>query len=223
MKEEEEFVIITKQELNDEKKVKKNEIVVETKYEYELKNNEEFEVINVNSKTIQIKNDRLTCRIKHDSFKHFDMAYCITTHVSQGSTYDFPYSIYEYKYFDKKLLYTAMSRSTNKSNINFIDIYLKSEVGYIYKITDNNNKVYIGSSNTPEKRWVEHCRCTEDSPLHRSMKELGIENFTFEVIDKVDYIDKETLLIRESVIMNEYNSIETGYNVKHSVDLQNLY
>jgi hypothetical protein len=55
------------------------------------------------------------------------------------------------------------------------------------------------------------------------MKELGIENFKFDVIDTVDYIDKETLLIRESVYMNEYNSIETGYNVKHSVDLQNLY
>jgi hypothetical protein len=55
------------------------------------------------------------------------------------------------------------------------------------------------------------------------MKELGIETFKFEVIDTVDYIDKETLLIKESVYMNEYNSIETGYNVKHSVDLQNLY
>ncbi len=57
------------------------------------------------------------------------MSYCI---ISQGSTYNFPNSIYEYKYFNKKILYTAMSRSTNKSNINFIDIYLKSEVGYIY-------------------------------------------------------------------------------------------
>jgi hypothetical protein len=151
------------------------------------------------------------------------MAYCITTHVSQGSTYNFPYSIYEYKYFNKKLLYTAMSRSTNKCNINFIDIYLKSEIGYIYTITDNNNKVYIGSTNSPDQRWVEHCRCNEDSPLHRSMKELGIENFKFEVIDTVDYIDKETLLIKESVYMNEYNSIESGYNMKHSVDLQNLY
>ena len=80
------------------------------------------------------------------------MAYCITTHVSQGSTYNFPYSIYEYKYFNKKLLYTAMSRSTNKSNINFIDIYLKSEVGYIYKIEAENGKIYIGSSNTPDQR-----------------------------------------------------------------------
>ena len=116
-----------------------------------------------------------------------------------------------------------MSRSTKKSNINFIDTYLQPETGYIYKITDNNNKVYIGSSNTPEKRWVEHCRCVEDSPLHRSMKELGVDKFTFEIIDEVEYIDVETLLIKESVLMNEYSSIELGYNTKHSVDLQNLY
>jgi hypothetical protein len=52
------------------------------------------------------------------------------------------------------------------------------------------------------------------------MKELVIENFKLKVIDTVDYIDKETMLIKESVGMNEYNSIETGYNMKHSVDLQ---
>ena len=60
------------------------------------------------------------------------MAYCITVNVSQGSTYDFPYSIYEYRYFNKKLLCSAMSRSTQKSNINFIDTYLQPEIGYIY-------------------------------------------------------------------------------------------
>jgi hypothetical protein len=84
------------------------------------------------------------------------MAYCITTHVSQGSIYSFPYSIYEYRYFDNILSYTTMSRSTNKSNIIFIVLNLKSEVGYIYEITDNDNKVFIGSSNTPDKRWVKH-------------------------------------------------------------------
>ena len=54
------------------------------------------------------------------------------------------------------------------------------------------------------------------------MKLLGIDQFKFEVIDTVEYIDKETLLIRESVMMDKYNSIEVGYNQKHFVDLQNL-
>ena len=64
------------------------------------------------------------------------IADCITTHVSQGSTYDFPYSIYEYKYFDQPLLYTSMSRSTKESYINLIDYKPEVLTGYIYKITD---------------------------------------------------------------------------------------
>jgi ATP-dependent exoDNAse (exonuclease V) alpha subunit len=84
----------------------------------DLKSNEEFEVMKVDNKTITIKYDRLETVITHQHFKHFDLSYCITTNVSQGSTYDFPCSIYEHKYFDKSLLYTRMSRSTKKSYIN---------------------------------------------------------------------------------------------------------
>ena len=58
---------------------------------------------------------------------------------------------------------------------------------------------------------------------HRSMKKLGTDKFTFTVIDTVEYIDVESLLIRESVMMDKYNRIETGYNVKHSIQLQDLY
>ena len=81
----------------------------------ELKNNEEFEVINVDNKNITIKNDRLNVVITQQQFNHFDLSYCITTHVSQGSTYDFPYSIYEYQYFDQPLL-LAYIHMHNKLN-----------------------------------------------------------------------------------------------------------
>ena len=55
------------------------------------------------------------------------------------------------------------------------------------------------------------------------MKLLGVDKFKFEVIDTVEYIDNETLLIMESVTMDKYNSIESEYNVEHSVDLQNYF
>ncbi len=42
------------------------------------------------NKATTIKNDRLGAVTAHQQFKHFDLAYCITTHVSQGSTYHFP-------------------------------------------------------------------------------------------------------------------------------------
>ena len=55
------------------------------------------------------------------------------------------------------------------------------------------------------------------------MKFMGVDTFTFQVIHEVKYIDVETLYIKESVLMNEYSSIESGYNVKHSADLHNLF
>jgi hypothetical protein len=189
----------------------------------ELKNNEEFEVINIDNKTITIKNDRLQVVITHQQFNHFDLSYCITTHVSQGSTYDFPYSIYEYQYFDQALLYTSMSRSTKKSYINLIDYKPQVSIGYIYKITDIKGKIYIGSTNNYNKRWKQHEEAGEDMPLHRAIKDQGIENFSFEVIKTVEYIDNEQLLIIESCYMDKFDSITNGYNTKHSVDMFNLY
>ena len=101
-----------------------------------------------------------------------------------------------------------MSRSTIKQNIDFIDTYLKPEIGYTYKITSQNGKICIGSTNTPDKRWASHYKCVEDSPLYRRMKSMGVDKFKFEVIDQIECIDIETVLIKECVCMNEYNSIE---------------
>ena len=189
----------------------------------DIKNNEEFEVIYVDNKTLTIKNDRLEAIITHQQFKHFDLSYCITTHVSQGSTYDFPYSIYEYQYFDQYLLYTAKSRSTQKSYINFIDYKPQVSIGYIYKITDANGKNYIGSTVDYKARWRQHKEAGEDMPLHRAIEAQGIENFNFEVIKTVEYIDSQQLLIYESCCMDEYDSITNGYNTKHSVPMFDLY
>ena len=71
----------------------------------ELKNNELFTVINFDSKTIEVQSKRLTTTIKYESFKHFQMGYCITTHCSQSDTFDFEYSIYEYRYMEQCMIY----------------------------------------------------------------------------------------------------------------------
>ena len=70
-----------------------------------------------------------------------------------------------------------MSRSTKKSYINLIDYRPEVLTGYIYKITDNKGKIYIGSTNDFKKRWKQHEEAGEDMPLHRAIKDLGIENF----------------------------------------------
>jgi group I intron endonuclease len=116
-----------------------------------------------------------------------------------------------------------MSRSTQKSNINLINYKHQLSTGYIYKITDNNGKHYIGSTVDYKARWRQHQEAGEDMPLHRAIKAQGIENFKFEVIKTVEYIDSQQLLIYESCCIDEYDSINNGYNTKHSVDMFNLY
>ncbi len=61
-------------------------------------------------------------------------------------------------------------------------------------------------------------------PLHRAIKKKGIEKtFSCEVIKTVDYIDTYHSLIIESCCMDEYDSINNGYNNKYSVSMFDLY
>ncbi len=66
------------------------------------------------------------------------------------------------------------------------------------------------------------CEAGENMPLHRAIKDHGIENFSFEVIKTVEFIDDQHLLIIESCYMDNYDSICNGYNTKHSVPMFDL-
>ena len=50
--------------------------------------------------------------------KLFYVAFCITVHRSQGSTFNHSYTIHEFEKFDERLKYVALSRSVDKSLIN---------------------------------------------------------------------------------------------------------
>jgi len=52
--------------------------------------------------------------------KMFNVAFCITTHKSQGATFDEPYTIHEFDQFDKRLKYVALSRATDINLINIV-------------------------------------------------------------------------------------------------------
>ena len=54
-----------------------------------------------------------------DFKKMFYPAYCITVHVSQGCTFDKPYTIYDWSHshMDKSAKYVALSRATSIDNI----------------------------------------------------------------------------------------------------------
>jgi len=86
------------------------------------------------------------------------------------------------------------------------------------------NKIYIGSTKTSiEQRYQEHLTAKDTSALHKDIQELGPENFNIELVEKIEYIDEETLLIAETTYIMSYDSINSGYNTKFSCDLTNLF
>lgn len=98
----------------------------------------------------------------------------------------------------------------------------------IYKITNQlNNKTYIGQSCDIERRWREHRNSLYSShcydyPLYRALRKYGLENFSFEILEKCsleelndkerDYIDKYN-----SILPNGYNQTLGGQNSKPSL------
>ena len=59
--------------------------------------------------------------IKFKDFQYwFNIGFCITTHKSQGQSYDFPYTIHEFERFDSRMRYVSLSRATKKEFINIV-------------------------------------------------------------------------------------------------------
>lgn len=95
----------------------------------------------------------------------------------------------------------------------------------IYKITNKlNNKCYIGQSNNPMERWKNHkalSRQAKDkgrSAIHDALREIGIENFTFEIIgwfEDYNEKEKEYIKIYNSLIPNGYNILPGGEEPPH--------
>ena len=93
-------------------------------------------------------------------------------------------------------------------------------MGFIYKITNNfDDKLYIGltTKKNAKERWYQHrylarhLSTSDNSYLHRSMNEHGVDNFVFEVIEEVE---NEKLPEREQYWISQYNSYSpNGYNL----------
>lgn len=86
----------------------------------------------------------------------------------------------------------------------------------IYKITCiKTGEIYIGKSTDVKSRWQQHCKSAFNcgtiahSLLHTKMKQYGIENFTFELLESVP---KEQLSERESFYIDFYQSKKVGLN-----------
>lgn len=111
----------------------------------------------------------------------------------------------------------------NLHNINMKNNYC------IYMIENKiNKKIYIGQTYNFEKRVKEHKRTAYNKnnicynyPLYKDIREYGIENFDFKIIEK-DIETKKTLNEKEFIYIEKYNSTDPliGYNLRCGGNVQ---
>jgi group I intron endonuclease len=89
----------------------------------------------------------------------------------------------------------------------------------IYKITNIiNNKIYIGYSKNPEKRWVRHQKISTHKikqKFHYALSKYGIDNFKFEIIES-KIVSLKDALLKEKYWIHYYESYvdsTKGYNM----------
>lgn len=102
----------------------------------------------------------------------------------------------------------------------------------IYKITNNiNGKIYIGQSINIQQRWSQHKweykkegRLEYNSILHKAFRKYGIENFSFEIVEKCspDLLDKKEkywISLMNTLQPNGYNIMEGGQKNRGRIQL----
>ena len=121
----------------------------------------EFVIEEINNESFKINNEWYD---KEEFSWNFIPAFCVTVYKYEGADIDEPYNIYDVNKMDKKQLYTALSRTTKKeyihvNNKEFSNKYFNRKQplielinskfnslyknGKIYKITFNNDMIYI--------------------------------------------------------------------------------
>lgn len=96
---------------------------------------------------------------------------------------------------------------------------IMEDLGYIYKVTNKINYLcYIGQTVNFDDRVQVHKRAKDNTHLHHTIRKYGIENFTFEVLERWP---NKTLAEREKTWIAFYNTFEgEGYNMTPGGDGQ---
>lgn len=96
----------------------------------------------------------------------------------------------------------------------------------VYKITNKaNGKIYIGSSNSLDKRWYQHSFQLKNGihanqHLQRAWNLYGEDNFVFEIIEECS---PEIQFEREQYYLNTLNPFDdNGYNIVRQISKEHM-
>ena len=93
-------------------------IAIKNKDKENFVNSEKFTVEDVDDNNIVIKNDEKALTIPKNKFQSwFHVAYCITSHKSQGETIKVPYTIHDWDRMSETCKYVSLSRGTCWENV----------------------------------------------------------------------------------------------------------
>jgi group I intron endonuclease len=82
----------------------------------------------------------------------------------------------------------------------------------IYKITNPNHEVYIGSSRTIYRRWLRHREARKNVPLHISIKKYGWQLHKWEILSELpNDINEIDLINQEQVFIDAYS--DCGFKI----------
>ena len=80
----------------------------------------------------------------------------------------------------------------------------------IYGIYDNTTKsYYVGQSIDIIQRWEQHIKSKADTKIGKALKENGLENFTFQILEECSPLELD---IKECEWIEKCNSFRCGYN-----------
>lgn len=94
----------------------------------------------------------------------------------------------------------------------------------VYKIGNTiNDKVYIGSTTSLSKRIIQHRYNYINNKnycpkLYNAIDIIGSNNFYIEILEKFNNINIIELHNRESYYMNQFDSINNGYNERQDIN-----
>ena len=121
--------------------------------------------------------------------------------------------LHKQEFLDKMLYDNYISKSVKEMCKRVLE---GEDPSGIYKITNiSTQEIYIGKSTSVATRWTNHIKSAcglagvADSQFQRALKQYGIENWTFELLEKCP---KEKLTEREKYYITFYDTINYGYN-----------